>query len=272
MVTPTKSAAGTTPEVAPDPIFQLATGFMSAKHLFIANEIGLFEKLSDGPTALDELARRMDLPRRTTRIVADAMTSLGLLQRNGDQYQNGPLAARYLSRQPAFDLRPFLRFWNRISYQRWTTFEGAVRQGSHGYHVRRDRLVQVSPAVHRQTNGCTRLPGNTHRPGWQTWLRGAGASGPGARFRRLRVFRVIRLAPNPSQEGPARVVIQVRVMSVAQRSLHRSVIRGCWGRVASPAAAGWWSHAVGAFADRRWSRRPAAAATSQVASLVDQPR
>ena len=41
-------------DVAPDPIFQFATGFMATKHLFMANEVGLFEKLSDGPAILDE--------------------------------------------------------------------------------------------------------------------------------------------------------------------------------------------------------------------------
>lgn len=117
------------PAVAPEPIFQLATGFMAAKHLFIANEVRLFEKLSDGPATLDELTQRTGVPRRTLRIVADAMTALGLVERNRDRYQNTPLAAAYLSRQPVTDLRPFLRVWNQLSYPRWTRLEDAVRQG-----------------------------------------------------------------------------------------------------------------------------------------------
>ncbi len=129
MAASTESTSGDTREVVPDAIFQLATGFMSAKHLFVANEVGLFEKLSAGPATLDELAQRMGLPRRTTRIVADAMTALGLVLRSGDKYQNSPLTTLYLGRQPARDLRPFLRFWNRISYVRWATLEDAVRQG-----------------------------------------------------------------------------------------------------------------------------------------------
>ena len=36
-------------QVTPEPIFQVATGFMAAKLLFVANEIGLFEKLASGP-------------------------------------------------------------------------------------------------------------------------------------------------------------------------------------------------------------------------------
>ncbi len=117
------------PQVTPDAIFQFASGFMSAKHLFIANEVGLFEKLSEGPATLDELARRMGIPRRTARIVADAMVALSFVERRGELYQNSPVAAAFLSARPVADLRPFLRFWNQISYPRWQTFADAVRQG-----------------------------------------------------------------------------------------------------------------------------------------------
>lgn len=34
--------------VTPDLIFQIANGFIAAKHLFVANEVGLFEKLAEG--------------------------------------------------------------------------------------------------------------------------------------------------------------------------------------------------------------------------------
>ncbi len=116
-------------EVSPDPIFQLATGFMSAKHVFIANEVGIFEKLADGPATLDELAQRTALPRRTTRIVADAMVALGLVERHAGRYQNAAVAAAYLTGRNAVDLRPFLRFWNQLSYPRWTKLEEAIRTG-----------------------------------------------------------------------------------------------------------------------------------------------
>ena len=29
-------------ELTPEPIFEVASGFMAAKHLFVANEVGLF--------------------------------------------------------------------------------------------------------------------------------------------------------------------------------------------------------------------------------------
>jgi SAM-dependent methyltransferase len=114
-------------DVTPDPIFRVATGFMGAKHLFVANEVGLFEKLAESPASLDVLARRTGVPRRTMRILADAMVALGFVERQGDQYQNRPVADTFLSGRTPADLRPTLRYWNHLNYLRWTKLEEAVR-------------------------------------------------------------------------------------------------------------------------------------------------
>ncbi len=130
---------------APNPlqIFELATGFMRAKHLFVAGELGMFEKLADGPATLDELAAKLGTPRRTTRIVADAVTALGLLERQEDKYQNSALAQAHLSgRGNAVDMRPFLRFWNRLSYKRWLGLEDSVRQGKYDFS-RHNRVLDL---------------------------------------------------------------------------------------------------------------------------------
>jgi len=104
-------------------------GFMRAKYLFVAGELGIFEALADGPRSLDELARSLRIPHRTARIVVDAVTALGFLCRDGDRYQNAPTTQALLSGRGPQDLRPFVRFWNRISYRRWLAFEDSVRRG-----------------------------------------------------------------------------------------------------------------------------------------------
>src|SRR4051794_31100292 len=114
-------------EITPDPIMQVASGFMAAKHLFVANEVGLFVQLADGPATLDQLAQRLDLSCHTTRIAVDAMVALGFVERHGDQYQNGPVAATFLSGRTPADLRPHLRFWDQLSYSRWIQLETAIR-------------------------------------------------------------------------------------------------------------------------------------------------
>lgn len=116
-------------DVTPEPIFQVASGFMAAKHLFVANEVGLFEQLADGPVTLDELAERTGISRRRLRILADAMVVLGFVERHGESYQNAPIAATFLTGHTPADLRPFLRFWNRLSYPTWTKLEDAIRTG-----------------------------------------------------------------------------------------------------------------------------------------------
>ena len=87
-------------DVTPDLIFQVANGFMAAKHLFVANEIGLFEALADSPATLDDLAQRTGIPRRTLRILADAMVALDFVERQGDLYRNSVVASTFLSVRP----------------------------------------------------------------------------------------------------------------------------------------------------------------------------
>ena len=117
-------------EITPDPIMRIAMGFMAAKHLFVASEIGLFTGLAQGPATLDELAARCGIPRRTAGISVDAMVTLGILERDGERYRNGEIAGAFLAGRPGPDLRPLLRFWDRISYPGWLALEGAVRTGA----------------------------------------------------------------------------------------------------------------------------------------------
>ena len=122
---PVPAAAPPSPEL----IMRLASGFMAAKHLFAANELGLFEALADAPADLEALAARVGLTSRSTRISADAMVALGLLERRGERYANGPAAAHYLAGRTPADLRPLLRFWDTISYPTWQRLAGALGSG-----------------------------------------------------------------------------------------------------------------------------------------------
>jgi hypothetical protein len=116
-------------DITADPIMKLAMGFMAAKHFFAASKIGLFEGLAAAPASIEELAHKIGIPRRTLAIIADAMVSLGLIERHGNRYQNSEVAATFLTGRPGLDLRPMLRFWDRISYPTWQSFEEAVRTG-----------------------------------------------------------------------------------------------------------------------------------------------
>jgi len=109
---------------------KVAMGFMAAKHLFVASEVGLFEALAAGPATIEELASRTGVPSRTIAIATAAMVSLGLIEQDGDRYQNGEPAAAFLAGKPGPDLRPMLRFFDQISYPTWQKLADAVRTGN----------------------------------------------------------------------------------------------------------------------------------------------
>lgn len=130
MTTATSSeAVGEAAHATPEPIMRIASGFMAAQHLFAASELGLFEALADSPATIDALAARTGLTRRAARISADAMVALGLLERDGETYGNGVAAAQFLTGRTPADLRPFLRFWDKISYPAWTALAESLGSG-----------------------------------------------------------------------------------------------------------------------------------------------
>jgi hypothetical protein len=116
--------------VTPESIMKVAMGFMAAKHLFVASEVGLFEALAAGPATIQELASQTGVPPRTIAIATAAMVSLGFIEQHGDRYQNGETAAAFLAGKPGPDLRPMLRFFDQISYPTWQKLADAVRTGN----------------------------------------------------------------------------------------------------------------------------------------------
>jgi SAM-dependent methyltransferase len=138
----------TSEAVTPDQIFQLAQGFMASKHLFAASELGLFEALGEGPVDLAGLAARTGLTPRTARISADAMVALGLVERHADRYANTSVAAAFLAGRTPADMRPLLKFWDRLSYPAWADLAGALGRGQPKHQVFDidDNLVPIMSA------------------------------------------------------------------------------------------------------------------------------
>lgn len=117
----------TTIDVTPQPIFEVAQAFMASKYLYAANELGLFELL---PGTLAQVAARSHITPRAAHVVLDALVALGLLQKKGETYENTPATEAFLTGKPGMDLRAFLRFWNRISYDKFSHLEEVAQTGT----------------------------------------------------------------------------------------------------------------------------------------------
>ncbi|WP_433273574.1 methyltransferase [Actinosynnema sp. CS-041913] len=116
----------------PTPLVAVATGFMAAKQLFAASELGVFAALGLGPATALELAERAELPERSARILADAMVGLGLLEHTDGRYSNTPVSEAYLAGRGGLDLRPFLAFWDALSYPHWQHYTASMRSARPG--------------------------------------------------------------------------------------------------------------------------------------------
>lgn len=204
-------------------IQRIATGFMASKKLFVASEVGLFRHLADGPLELDELAARCGIPRRTARILADAMTALGLLEGCRGRYANRPEAQVYLGASGR-GLAPFLRFWDQISYPAWLGLAAAVRTGERVGPGELDdaRQLMFSEGVESITAGAAAalakaFPFERHRRmldlggGTGSFLTAALARRPGLTGTLVELPRVAAIARRRLAEGP--VADRVEVVS-----------------------------------------------------------
>jgi hypothetical protein len=106
---------------------------MAAGQLFAASRIGLFRALAAGPLGAAELAGRTGRPEEITRILGDALSSLGLLSRVDGRYALTPDTAAYLGGAgEGPDLAPFLTFLETISYPHWLRFGHTADTGQPG--------------------------------------------------------------------------------------------------------------------------------------------
>jgi hypothetical protein len=110
-------------EVTPDPIMRIAMGFMAAKHLFIASEIGGCS--GNARRTRCEMWRSAPHPAHQRRCDGEPRP----LGARGSHYRNSAAAAAFLGGAAGFGLRPMLRFWDKIRYRAWLNFESAVRSG-----------------------------------------------------------------------------------------------------------------------------------------------
>ncbi|QBE49738.1 methyltransferase family protein [Leucobacter triazinivorans] len=110
----------------PERIVDIAIGFMGAKQLDAASRIGIFTALADGPKNVAELAAATQHAERQVRTLADAMNSLGLLDRENGSYSLQADAAKYLSGAGEIDLTPFIAFLGDISYRQWLGYGRTV--------------------------------------------------------------------------------------------------------------------------------------------------
>ena len=113
----------------PEKILQVGMGFMPAKTLLSAIEMGVFTELAHGPAYFDALSGRLGLHPRSARDFLDALVALGFLARDGEQYANTPETDLFLDRRKPSYIGGMLEMANHRLYPFWGRLTTGLRTG-----------------------------------------------------------------------------------------------------------------------------------------------
>ncbi|MGH3533108.1 MAG: methyltransferase [Pseudonocardiaceae bacterium] len=81
--------------VSPEPLIQMMQGFLVTAILRAGIQLGIFDQIAGGNDGAGSIAAAVGADKRGTRILLDALTALGLLERD-DSYRLTPLAEAFL--------------------------------------------------------------------------------------------------------------------------------------------------------------------------------
>ena len=121
--------SGMTEQITPEPILQLGLGFWASKTLLSAVEVGLFTHLASGPRDAKTAAAELELHPRSVADFLDALVSLGMLERTGDEYSNSAAADLFLDRNKTSYVGGMLEMANSRLYPFWGSLTEALRTG-----------------------------------------------------------------------------------------------------------------------------------------------
>ncbi|MSP78098.1 MAG: methyltransferase domain-containing protein [Dehalococcoidia bacterium] len=114
----------------PDRIQQMMTGFWAAKALFTGVELGIFQELARGPASAEVLAYRLKLHPRALERLMNALTSLGLLSKDGNRFRNAPEAESYLVEGKPTYIGGQVEHLANLHWRLWQHLPDAIRENT----------------------------------------------------------------------------------------------------------------------------------------------
>ncbi|HEY5836866.1 methyltransferase [Streptomyces sp.] len=123
------------PRPIDDPFDILLVGwsFVRGNLLMSALELGVFEELGKAPGTAEQITQRLGLHPRGARDFLDALAALGVLERDGDVYRNGPAADRHLIPGRHGFVGGFLAMTTQFMGTGWGSLASMLRTGDpHG--------------------------------------------------------------------------------------------------------------------------------------------
>jgi predicted O-methyltransferase YrrM len=144
------------PAAPPDDFLQMTNAWREGRIVLTAVELDLFSAVGGGATA-GEVTARLAADPRGVDCLLHALAALGLLEKRGESFRNGALAARFLCAGSPGDRRGALMHTAAL-WHRWSALTDCVRTGrpaSRGPRDERDTAAFIA-AMH--ANSTQRAP------------------------------------------------------------------------------------------------------------------
>lgn len=106
----------------------MAGGHAEARAIQVALKLRLFEALARGPLDDAQLAAEISTNARATGLLANALTAIGLLEKNGSQFSLADAARRHLVQSSEEYLGGMILFDAEL-WDVWGRLEGSIRSG-----------------------------------------------------------------------------------------------------------------------------------------------
>lgn len=119
----------TNDQPTPDAILQLGLGFWASKTLLSAVELGLFTNLARGPLTAKAVMAELGLQPRGTVDFLDALVSVGMLERTGEEYANTAATDLFLDGNKQSYIGGILEMANARLYPFWGSLTEGLRTG-----------------------------------------------------------------------------------------------------------------------------------------------
>ncbi|PLX44436.1 MAG: hypothetical protein C0609_05560 [Deltaproteobacteria bacterium] len=125
---------------------KLASGYQPAKTFLAALRVGLFDALADGPKDSSALGRLTLCDARAIGIVADALTSVGILHKGEEGYSLSVESERYLVKGSK-EYRGAVLEHIHASWEDWSDLEETLRTGSARCRRKSESLPKTDEAL-----------------------------------------------------------------------------------------------------------------------------
>jgi len=108
-------------------IRRIWSNFQSSRVLISASKFRVFDHLEDWSTA-PSVAKATHTDKRAMGMLLDALTSLGLLRKQGKRYRNRPIASRFLVSSSPYYQGDIIRHAD-ILWKRWSMLDEVLKTG-----------------------------------------------------------------------------------------------------------------------------------------------